>query len=283
MNGQSHYYYSTNYDLKNTNKKIMKKILIIDDETITIHIIKFTLEDNPNFEIVTATDGSKAIEYLEKNIPDLIISDLVMPFKTGVEVVSYVNQKYPKVPIIVISSLAPNHTSVQEVKKLNISYYILKPLDSKILKNCVIELLSNNEILNSNESQEKLIPIENNIKASNNNLTNDNVKTKGNIIKKSKNKDVEIVKTLSNDENKTEIQLSEKKVSENKKSDKKIIKIKTIIKENKKVGNKLIKKLKIKLFEQEFDDEKTKKTLKKLQDISKLHFDFIKKLEELKK
>ncbi len=127
------------------------------------------------------------------------------------------------------------------------------------------------------------IPIENNIKASNNNLTNDNVKTKGNIMKKSKNKDVEIVKTLSNDENKTEIQLSEKKVSENKKSDKKIIKIKTIIKENKKVGNKLIKKLKIKLFEQEFDDEKTKKTLKKLQDISKLHFDFIKKLEELKK
>ena len=127
------------------------------------------------------------------------------------------------------------------------------------------------------------IPIENNIKASNNNLTNDNVKTKGNIMKKSKNEDVEIVKTLSNDENKTEIQLSEKKVSENKKSDKKIIKIKTIIKENKKVGNKLIKKLKIKLFEQEFDDEKTKKTLKKLQDISKLHFDFIKKLEELKK
>mgnify|MGYP003583948915 FL=1 len=127
------------------------------------------------------------------------------------------------------------------------------------------------------------IPIENNIKASNNNLTNDNVKTKGNIIKKSKNNDIEIVKTISNDENRTEIQLSEKKVSENKKSDKKIIKIKTIIKENKKVGNKLIKKLKIKLFEQEFDDEKTKKTLKKLQDISKLHFDFIKKLEELKK
>ena len=241
------------------------------------------MEDNPNFEIVTATDGSKAIEYLEKNIPDLIISDLVMPFKTGVDVVSYVNQKYPKVPIIVISSLASNHTSVQEVKKLNISYYISKPLDSEILNNCVIELLSNNEILNSNESQEKLIPIENNIKASNNNLTNDNVKTKGNIMKKSKNKDVEIVKTLSNDENKTEIQLSEKKVSENKKSDKKIIKIKTIIKENKKVGNKLIKELKIKLFEQEFDDEKTKKTLKKLQDISKLHFDFIKKLEELKK
>lgn len=278
MNGQSHYYYSTNYDLKNTNKKIMKKILIIDDETITIHIIKFTLEDNPNFEIVTATDGSKAIEYLEKNIPDLIISDLVMPFKTGVEVVSYVNQKYPKVPIIVISSLAPNHTSVQEVKKLNISYYISKPLDSEILNNCVIELLSNNEILNSNESQEKLIPIENNIKASNNNLTNDNVKTKGNIIKKSKNKETEL-ETIK--ETSSKIQTTEKDLVDSKKHDEKVKKVKTKIKENKKEGKKILKKLKSNLFKEEFDENNIKKIVKKLQKITALHFGFINELEKL--
>ena len=278
MNGQSHYYYSTNYDLKNTNKKIMKKILIIDDETITIHIIKFTLEDNPNFEIVTATDGSKAIEYLEKNIPDLIISDLVVPFKTGVEVVSYVNQKYPKVPIIVISSLASNHTSVQEVKKLNISYYISKPLDSEILNNCVIELLSNNEILNSNESQEKLIPIENNIKASNNNLTNDNVKTKGNIIKKSKNKETEL-ETIK--ETSSKIQTTEIDLVDSKKHDEKVKKVKTKIKENKKEGKKILKKLKSNLFKEEFDENNIKKIVKKLQKITALHFGFINELEKL--
>ena len=278
MNGQSHYYYSTNYDLKNTNKKIMKKILIIDDETITIHIIKFTLEDNPNFEIVTVTDGSKAIEYLEKNIPDLIISDLVMPFKTGVEVVSYVNQKYPKVPIIVISSLASNHTSVQEVKKLNISYYISKPLDSEILNNCVIELLSNNEILNSNESQEKLIPIENNIKASNNNLTNDNVKTKGNIIKKSKNKETEL-ETIK--ETSSKIQTTEIDLVDSKKHDEKVKKVKTKIKENKKEGKKILKKLKSNLFKEEFDENNIKKIVKKLQKITALHFKFINELEKL--
>ena len=278
MNGQSHYYYSTNYDLKNTNKKIMKKILIIDDETITIHIIKFILEDNPNFEIVTATDGSKAIEYLEKNIPDLIISDLVMPFKTGVDVVSYVNQKYPKVPIIVISSLASNHTSVQEVKKLNISYYISKPLDSEILNNCVIELLSNNEILNSNESQEKLIPIENNIKASNNNLTNDNVKTKGNIIKKSKNKETEL-ETIK--ETSSKIQTTEIDLVDSKKHDEKVKKVKTKIKENKKEGKKILKKLKSNLFKEEFDENNIKKIVKKLQKITALHFGFINELEKL--
>ena len=278
MNGQSHYYYSTNYDLKNTIKKIMKKILIIDDETITIHIIKFTLEDNPNFEIVTVTDGSKAIEYLEKNIPDLIISDLVIPFKTGVDVVSYVNQKYPKVPIIVISSLASNHTSVQEVKKLNISYYISKPLDSEILNNCVIELLSNNEILNSNESQEKLIPIENNIKASNNNLTNDNVKTKGNIIKKSKNKETEL-ETIK--ETSSKIQTTEIDLVDSKKHDEKVKKVKTKIKENKKEGKKILKKLKSNLFKEEFDENNIKKIVKKLQKITALHFGFINELEKL--
>ena len=278
MNGQSHYYYSTNYDLKNTIKKIMKKILIIDDETITIHIIKFILEDNPNFEIVTATDGSKAIEYLEKNIPDLIISDLVMPFKTGVDVVSYVNEKYPKVPIIVISSLASNHTSVQEVKKLNISYYISKPLDSEILNNCVIELLSNNEILNSNESQEKLIPIENNIKASNNNLTNDNVKTKGNIIKKSKNKETEL-ETIK--ETSSKIQTTEIDLVDSKKHDEKVKKVKTKIKENKKEGKKILKKLKSNLFKEEFDENNIKKIVKKLQKITALHFGFINELEKL--
>ena len=278
MNGQSHYYYSTNYDLKNTIKKIMKKILIIDDDKITIHIIKFILEDNPNFEIVTATDGSKAIEYLEKNIPDLIISDLVMPFKTGVDVVSYVNQKYPKVPIIVISSLASNHTSVQEVKKLNISYYISKPLDSEILNNCVIELLSNNEILNSNESQEKLIPIENNIKASNNNLTNDNVKTKGNIIKKSKNKETEL-ETIK--ETSSKIQTTEIDLVDSKKHDEKVKKVKTKIKENKKEGKKILKKLKSNLFKEEFDENNIKKIVKKLQKITALHFGFINELEKL--
>ena len=45
----------------------MKKILVIEDETITIQIIRFTLEENANLEVITAADGSKAIEYLENN------------------------------------------------------------------------------------------------------------------------------------------------------------------------------------------------------------------------
>ena len=136
----------------------MKKILVIDDETITIQIIRFTLEENANLEVITAADGSKAIEYLENNVPDLIISDLVMPFKTGVDVVSYVNEKYPQLPIIVMSSLASNHKNVLEVKKLNISFYIAKPLDSEVLNNCVIELLAKDEveIVNPNANKKEL-------------------------------------------------------------------------------------------------------------------------------
>lgn len=286
MNGQLRYYFSINCDKKRgLNDNIMKKILVIDDETITIQIIKFTLEENKNFEIETATDGSKAIEYLENNVPDLIISDLVMPFKTGVDVVSYVNQKYPNVPIIIISSLASNHTNVLEVKKLNISYFISKPLDSEVLNNCVNELLENKkiEIINSIEDKTDINPVLN-IASKNKKTKNDKIaeekyiKLKNNIMEKSRNKEIELDNIKDNS---SETQQTEKDLLDTKKYEKKVKKIKTKIKDNKNEGKKVIKKLKSKLFKEEFDENSTKKMLKKIQKISSLHFELINELEEL--
>ena len=255
----------------------MKKILVIDDETITIQIIKFTLEENKNFDIVTAADGSKAIEYLENNVPDLIISDLVMPFKTGVDVVSFVNQKYPNVPIIVMSSLASNHKNVIEVKKLNISFYIAKPLDSEVLNNCVIELLAKDEveIVNPNANKKELNSELNSTsdfeKSKNiNDETEKSIKPEENSMDKTKKSELETIKETS-----SKIQTTEKDLVDSKKHDKKVKKVKTKIKENKKEGKKILKKLKSNLFKEEFDENNIKKIVKKLQKITALHSKFI--------
>lgn len=267
----------------------MKKILVIDDETITIHVIKFTLEDNPNIEIVTATDGSKAIEYLDNNVPDLIISDLVMPYKNGVDVVSYVNQKYPKVPIIVISSLASNHTSVQEVKKLNISYFIAKPLNSEVLNNCVLELLGNfidtKEIISSNK---EYISVESDskkrTKENSNNSSEKFTKINDSIMKKSKNKEFkkikpnEIIENLSNAEQPENESLDDQKYS---KRIKKIKKIKENIEDNKDDVKMLIKMLKSDFFSEELDENSANKILKKIQKKIDNHFELINELQEL--
>ena len=263
----------------------MKKILVIDDETITIQIIRFTLEENANLEVITAADGSKAIEYLENNVPDLIISDLVMPFKTGVDVVSYVNEKYPQLPIIVMSSLASNHKNVLEVKKLNISFYIAKPLDSEVLNNCVIELLGKEdvEIINPNANKKELNSELNSVsdfkKPKNiNGKTKKSIKSKDDIVNKTKNKETEL-ETIK--ETSSKIQTTEIDLVDSKKHDEKVKKVKTKIKENKKEGKKILKKLKSNLFKEEFDENNIKKIVKKLQKITALHFGFINELEKL--
>ena len=263
----------------------MKKILVIDDETITIQIIRFTLEENANLEVITAADGSKAIEYLENNVPDLIISDLVMPFKTGVDVVSYVNEKYPQLPIIVMSSLASNHKNVLEVKKLNISFYIAKPLDSEVLNNCVIELLAKDEveIVNPNANKKELNSELNSTsdfeKSKNiNDETEKSIKPEENSMDKNKNKETEL-ETIK--ETSSKIQTTEIDLVDSKKHDEKVKKVKTKIKENKKEGKKILKKLKSNLFKEEFDKNNIKKIVKKLQKITALHFGFINELEKL--
>ena len=261
----------------------MKKILVIDDETITIQIIRFTLEENANLEVITAADGSKAIEYLENNVPDLIISDLVMPFKTGVDVVSYVNEKYPQLPIIVMSSLASNHKNVLEVKKLNISFYIAKPLDSEVLNNCVIELLAKDEveIVNPNANKKELNSELNSTsdfeKSKNiNDETEKSIKPEENSMDKTKKSELETIKETS-----SKIQTTEIDLVDSKKHDEKVKKVKTKIKENKKEGKKILKKLKSNLFKEEFDENNIKKIVKKLQKITALHFGFINELEKL--
>lgn len=111
-----------------------------------------------------------------------------------------------------------------------------------------------------------------------NNLTNDNVKTKGNIMKKSKNKETEL-ETIK--ETSSKIQTTEIDLVDSKKHDEKVKKVKTKIKENKKEGKKILKKLKSNLFKEEFDENNIKKIVKKLQKITALHFGFINELEKL--
>ena len=62
-----------------------KKILIADDEPDILEILKFNLEAD-GFVVETAKDGNSAIEKAKSFLPDLIILDIMMPGKNGIEV-----------------------------------------------------------------------------------------------------------------------------------------------------------------------------------------------------
>src|SRR5207248_830751 len=63
----------------------VKKILIADDEPDILEIIQFNLQTE-GYDIITAKNGDEAIELAKKFLPDLIILDIMMPGKNGIEV-----------------------------------------------------------------------------------------------------------------------------------------------------------------------------------------------------
>ena len=82
-----------------------KKILVIDDEEIIRKFLKIHLVKN-GFEVKEAADGEQAMEQLKKDNFDLIISDIIMPKKNGLEVLQEVrsNPKTRDIPVIFLTA-----------------------------------------------------------------------------------------------------------------------------------------------------------------------------------
>lgn len=121
----------------------VKKILLIEDDKIIINILDFLLKKE-GFETHIATDGIQGIEKIETVLPDLIISDIMMPFKSGLEITLFSKTNYPNIPIIMISSLGKEDQTVVEVSNLGVDDFIAKPFDPTELVKKVKHLLQTN-------------------------------------------------------------------------------------------------------------------------------------------
>ena len=80
----------------------MAKILVLDDELSILLMLKKMLE-RAGHEVETALNGKDGMELFEKNKPDLLITDIIMPEKEGLETIIEVKKKYPELKIIAIS------------------------------------------------------------------------------------------------------------------------------------------------------------------------------------
>ena len=79
-----------------------KKILVIEDDEQFLGFVAELLT-NEGFDVIKAENGKEGIKVVEKNEPDLILTDLLMPEKDGVRVISEVRSKYSHIPIIAMS------------------------------------------------------------------------------------------------------------------------------------------------------------------------------------
>ena len=106
----------------------MKKILIVDDSAFTRGIHKQILEGEGH-ETIEAASGTEALEMYEKEKPDLVIMDLLMPDIDGLDVVKEIIQRDPDAKTIICSTDKQN-TRMAEAKKVGTLGFITKPIDA---------------------------------------------------------------------------------------------------------------------------------------------------------
>ena len=120
----------------------MAKILVVDDDRQVRVMLQRTLERR-GYEVVVAEDGLKAVEVFEPGEMPLVITDIVMPQKEGIETIMELQVRDPDVQIIAISGGGRIHPEdyLSWVKRFGVRYTFTKPVDKEKLLAAVAELM----------------------------------------------------------------------------------------------------------------------------------------------
>jgi len=102
------------------------KILVAEDDAIMLASITQQLKQE-GFNVTSANNGREAIEIFESVNPDLVITDIMMPFTSGLEFINIIRNKSDKIPIIVLSALDEEET-VLEAFNLGADDFLTKPV-----------------------------------------------------------------------------------------------------------------------------------------------------------
>lgn len=110
-----------------------KKILIADDEPDILEIIQFNLQQE-GYEVLTARNGDEALELAKKHLPSLIILDIMMPGKNGIEVCKILRMQpaFRDTLIIFLTALSDEMTELKGLES-GADDYITKPVSPRIL------------------------------------------------------------------------------------------------------------------------------------------------------
>ncbi|MDI6767658.1 MAG: response regulator [Bacteroidota bacterium] len=124
------------------SKEKKSTVLFIDDEPAWLEIIRLAVP-NDKLKIVTAEGGEAALKVLHKKVPDLIMSDVRMPFINGFDLFQQVKKdpKLNKIPYVFMSSI-DDFDAKRTAKEIGADGYIEKPFDSEQIRNIISDLLS---------------------------------------------------------------------------------------------------------------------------------------------
>jgi DNA-binding response OmpR family regulator len=102
------------------------KILVAEDDALMLKMLEFRLKKDGH-EVIVSHDGREAMEKIDKLMPDLVITDIMMPYLSGLEIVGAVKNRYTgSIPVIIISGMG-QESVVLEAFQLGADDFITKP------------------------------------------------------------------------------------------------------------------------------------------------------------
>jgi two-component system NtrC family response regulator len=126
----------------------METILIVDDEKNYLLVLKELLGEE-GYEVFTAQSVSEALDIFQEMELDLVITDMRMPGKSGMELLSALKERDPHLPVIMMTAYATVEKAVEAMKK-GAYDYVMKPFDNDVLIKTVTKALAMGRIIKEN-------------------------------------------------------------------------------------------------------------------------------------
>lgn len=122
----------------------MTSILVVDDSAVDRRLAGGLLEKDTNLSIRYAVHGADGLDKMREELPELVLTDLVMPEMDGLDLVAMVRSTYPAVPVILMTSAGNEEICVQALQRGAASYVPKRVLSQRLLDTVhqVLELAS---------------------------------------------------------------------------------------------------------------------------------------------
>jgi CheY-like chemotaxis protein len=122
--------------------KVMNKILVVDDSPLNIRMLELGL--SKDYKIFAAKNGMVAASILEKNVPDIILLDIVMPVMDGYQTYEYILEKasLKGIPVLFLSSVETLDVDLRSKDPDRFVGFLKKPLNMQEVKQTIIQALS---------------------------------------------------------------------------------------------------------------------------------------------
>lgn len=131
----------------------MPTVLIVDDSAVDRRLVGGLLEKEEDLQLCYAANGAEAFALIEKEVPDIVVTDLIMPEMDGLQLVRSVNKRYPLVPVILMTCRGNEEIAVRALQSGAASY-----TPKSALANSLVETLrSVLDVSNRKQSHARLV------------------------------------------------------------------------------------------------------------------------------